>query len=181
MRLWKPSHTGLSHDADVSFCLMSWCLSWRSWCAAALTHWIFIGEKYYSNKPCTENWNTHSMSCTVFPQVLLLFSRSWDQSEKTVQDDYILCTFSNLFPSNRRVNKAELRFLVSFRTRLLTRILERHSHFHRITANTTHASSYLTIRRPTAWLTRNITQQASTRMVSLRVAIAATLRYQKHI
>jgi hypothetical protein len=39
MRLWKPPHTGLSHDADVSFCifcLMSWCLSWRSWCAAAL-------------------------------------------------------------------------------------------------------------------------------------------------
>jgi hypothetical protein len=39
MRLWKPPHTGLSHDADVSFCffcLMSWCLSWSSWCAAAL-------------------------------------------------------------------------------------------------------------------------------------------------
>jgi hypothetical protein len=39
MRSWKPPHTGLSHDADVSFCffcLMSWCLSWRSWCAAAL-------------------------------------------------------------------------------------------------------------------------------------------------
>jgi hypothetical protein len=38
MRLWKSPHTGLSHDADVSFCLMSWCLSWRSWCAAALKH-----------------------------------------------------------------------------------------------------------------------------------------------
>jgi hypothetical protein len=38
-RLWKPSHTGLIHDADVSFCLVSWCLSWRSWCAAALTFW----------------------------------------------------------------------------------------------------------------------------------------------
>jgi hypothetical protein len=39
MGLWRPLHTGLSHDADVSFCLfcfMSWCLSWRSWCAAAL-------------------------------------------------------------------------------------------------------------------------------------------------
>jgi hypothetical protein len=39
MRLWKPPHTSLSHDADVSFwgfCLMSWCLSWRSWCAVAL-------------------------------------------------------------------------------------------------------------------------------------------------
>jgi hypothetical protein len=41
MRLWKPPHTGMSHDADVSFCLfclMSWFLSWRSWCAAALRH-----------------------------------------------------------------------------------------------------------------------------------------------
>jgi hypothetical protein len=40
MRLWKPPHISLSHDADVSFCLfclMSWCLSWRSWCAVALT------------------------------------------------------------------------------------------------------------------------------------------------
>jgi Mn2+/Fe2+ NRAMP family transporter len=40
MRFWKPPHTGLGHDADVSFCLfclMSWCLSWRSWCVAALT------------------------------------------------------------------------------------------------------------------------------------------------
>jgi hypothetical protein len=39
MRLWKPPHAGLSHDADVSFCLFcltSWCLSWRSWYAAAL-------------------------------------------------------------------------------------------------------------------------------------------------
>jgi hypothetical protein len=29
------------HDGDVSFCLfclMSWCLSWRSWCAAALRY-----------------------------------------------------------------------------------------------------------------------------------------------
>jgi hypothetical protein len=44
-RLWKPPHTGLSHDADVSFslfCLMSWCLSWRSWCAAALTKTFYI-------------------------------------------------------------------------------------------------------------------------------------------
>jgi hypothetical protein len=39
MRLWKLPHTSLSHDAVVRFCLfflMSWCLSWRSWCAAAL-------------------------------------------------------------------------------------------------------------------------------------------------
>jgi hypothetical protein len=39
MRLWKPPHTDLNHNSDVSFCLfclMSWCLSWRSWCAAAL-------------------------------------------------------------------------------------------------------------------------------------------------
>jgi hypothetical protein len=40
MRLRKPPHTGLIHDADVSYCLfcpMSWCLSWRSWCTAAIT------------------------------------------------------------------------------------------------------------------------------------------------
>jgi hypothetical protein len=36
MRLWKSPHTGLTHDADISFCPNSWCLSWCSWCAAAL-------------------------------------------------------------------------------------------------------------------------------------------------
>jgi hypothetical protein len=32
MRVWKPPHTGLNHNAGVSYCLfylMSWCLSWR--------------------------------------------------------------------------------------------------------------------------------------------------------
>jgi hypothetical protein len=45
MRLWKPPHTGLSHETDVSFCLfclMSWCLSWRSWCAAALNVFMAV-------------------------------------------------------------------------------------------------------------------------------------------
>jgi hypothetical protein len=49
MRLWKPPHTGLSHDADVSFCLfslMSSCLSWRSWCAAVLTVQTWRWKRY---------------------------------------------------------------------------------------------------------------------------------------
>jgi hypothetical protein len=46
IEIMKPPHTGLNHDADISFMLtnhewsnfylMSWCLSWRSRCAAAL-------------------------------------------------------------------------------------------------------------------------------------------------
>jgi hypothetical protein len=56
MRLWKPLHIGLSHDADVSFglfCLMSWCLSWRSWCAAALSVQVRHSLQ----------WTIHSLTC----------------------------------------------------------------------------------------------------------------------
>jgi hypothetical protein len=57
MRSWKPPHTSLSHDADVSFCLlglMFWCLSWRSWCAAVLKMWVccFCGLGFLLLKHC---------------------------------------------------------------------------------------------------------------------------------
>jgi hypothetical protein len=74
MRLWKPPHTGLSHDADVRFCLfrlMSWCLSWRSWCAAALKEHYISGpsmsliNKVYRN---TQLRTTQKGKCNNFLQ-----------------------------------------------------------------------------------------------------------------
>jgi hypothetical protein len=47
MKLWKPSHTGLSHDSDVSsclFCLMFWCLSWRSWCHIRICFYVCVKQ-----------------------------------------------------------------------------------------------------------------------------------------
>jgi hypothetical protein len=74
----KPPHTGLSHDADVSFCLfciMSWCLSWRSWCAAAPKEAFNI--KIYTPIQIVPFSDNFILTC--YKDVVICYWRHWSK------------------------------------------------------------------------------------------------------
>jgi hypothetical protein len=109
MRLWKPPHTGLSHDSDISicfFCLMSWCLSWRSLCAAALTGYIKLITACNTISCMFPLSTCNNRYCSFL---------SWDPCQKCLYIIYELC-WTVTTRTNIHVNSCnlEIQYRISF-------------------------------------------------------------------
>jgi hypothetical protein len=94
--------SGLNHDADVSFCLfclMSWCLFWHSWCAAALR----VGRTPVYVKTC----NGQDM-----------MSATWRKERSTVETNEIMNT-----TATHRSESWCWRLLLSFFSNVLMLVL----------------------------------------------------------